>query len=410
MEIFSRDHAIIKKKTLLYRIMKSNKEVKMDYSSTGFSTRAIHFGQDPDPTTGAVMIPINLSTTFVQSSPGVHKGYEYSRTANPTRTAYEKCLASLENAQYGFALSSGCSATHIVLNLLQIGDHVLAGDDLYGGTVRLFDQVMSSKGLKVSYADFTDLSQLESSVNSSTKLIWLETPTNPTLKIFDIKKIAAFTKAHNILLAVDNTFMSPYFQNPISLGADIVVHSTTKYVGGHSDVLGGAIVTHREDLAENLAFLTNSIGSVASPFDSYLALRSLKTLSLRMQAHQRNALEIANFLEEHPKVNRVVYPGHPTHPQHELAKEQMSGFGGMIAFFIQGGLEASRSFLENLKIFTLAESLGGVESLVEHPGIMTHSSVPEERRKKLGITDSLIRLSIGVEDCKDLTSDLEQAF
>lgn len=382
----------------------------MDYSSTGFSTRAIHLGQDPDPTTGAVITPIYLSTTFVQSSPGVHKGYEYSRTSNPTRAAYEKCLASLENAQYGFALSSGCSAIHVVLHLLKSGDHVLSGDDLYGGTVRLFDQVMTSKGLQFSYTDFTDLDKFESLIQPHTKLIWLETPTNPTLKIFDIKKIATLAKAHNILFAVDNTFMSPYFQNPISLGADLVVHSTTKYIGGHSDVLGGAIVTRREDLAKDLAFIINSVGSVASAFDSYLALRSLKTLSLRMEAHQKNALEIANFLNKHPKVDQVIYPGHPTHPQYKLAQEQMSGFGGMIAFFIQGGLQASRSFLENLKIFTLAESLGGVESLVEHPGIMTHASVPEERRKKLGISDSLIRLSIGIEDCQDLISDLEHAF
>lgn len=382
----------------------------MDFKKSGFSTRAIHIGQAPDPTTGAVMTPVYLTTTFAQSSPGVHKGFEYSRTSNPTRKAFEECLASLENCKYGFALASGCSATNIVMHFLKSGEHVLAGDDMYGGTFRLFDKVMTHHGLEFSYVDFTKLDQLEKHIKPNTKMIWLETPTNPTLKIFDIKKIATLAKSKNILLVVDNTFMSPYFQNPSDLGADIVVHSTTKYIGGHSDVLGGAILTSRSDLAEKLAFLVNSIGAVASPFDSYLALRSLKTLALRMKQHEMNALKIAKFLSDHPKVEKVIYPGLKSHPQFELAQAQMKGFGGMITFLIKGGIDAARSFLENVKVFTLAESLGGVESLIEHPGIMTHASVPKERRKELGIDDSLIRLSVGVEDVEDLIADIDQAF
>lgn len=382
----------------------------MNFKELGFSTRAIHVGQEPDPTTGAVMTPVYLTTTFAQSSPGVHKGYEYSRTSNPTRKAYENCLASLENVSYGFALSSGCSATNIVLHLLKAGEHVLAGDDMYGGTFRLFDKVMTGHGLEFSYVDFTKIENIEKAVKPNTKMIWLETPTNPTLKIFDIKKIAAFAKSKGLLLAVDNTFMSPYFQRPADLGADLVVHSTTKYIGGHSDVLGGAILTNRSDLAEKLAFLVNSIGSVASPFDSYMSLRSLKTLSVRMKQHEANAIKIAKFLSDHPKVDKVIYPGLKSHPQFDLAQSQMKGFGGMITFFIKGGLNSARSFLENVKVFTLAESLGGVESLIEHPGIMTHASVPVERRKELGIDDSLIRLSVGIEDSQDLITDLDQAF
>lgn len=382
----------------------------MNFKELGFSTRAIHVGQDPDPTTGAVMTPVYLTTTYAQSSPGVHKGYEYSRTANPTRKAFEDCLASLENVDYGFALASGCSATNIVLHLLKAGEHVLAGDDMYGGTFRLFDKVMTQHGLSFSYVDFTKLENLEKALKPSTKMIWLETPTNPTLKIFDIKKIADFAKSKGLLLAVDNTFMSPYFQNPADLGADLVVHSTTKYIGGHSDVLGGAILTNSSELAEKLQFLVNSIGSVSSPFDSYMALRSLKTLAVRMKQHELNAMNVAKFLSDHPKVEKVVYPGLKSHPQFDLAQKQMKGFGGMITFYIKGGMNAARSFLENVKVFTLAESLGGVESLVEHPGIMTHASVPESRRKELGIDDSLIRLSVGIEDTQDLITDLDQAF
>lgn len=382
----------------------------MNFKDCGFSTRAIHVAQEPEPTTGAVMTPIHVTTTYAQKSPGVHTGFEYSRTANPTRQVYEKCLASLENAEFGFALTSGCSATNMVLHLLEAGEHVLAGDDMYGGTFRLFDKVMSKHGLNFSYVDFTKIENLEKNITNKTKLIWLETPTNPTLKIFDIKKIAAFAKSKGILLAVDNTFMSPYFQNPISLGADIVVHSTTKYIGGHSDVLGGAIITNDSKLAEKLHFVINSLGPVASPFDSYMALRSLKTLALRMRQHETNAIEVAKYLSDHPLVEKVIYPGLKSHPQFDIAQSQMSGFGGMITFYIKGGMNAARGFLENVKLFTLAESLGGVESLVEHPGIMTHASVPEERRKQLGIDDSLIRLSVGVEDIQDIIKDLDQAF
>lgn len=382
----------------------------MKFKDCGFSTRAIHVGQEPDPTTGAVMTPVYLTTTFAQASPGVHKGYEYSRTSNPTRKAYEDCLASLENVKHGFALASGCSASTIVLHLLKAGEHVLAGDDMYGGTFRLFDKVMTQHGLNFSYVDFTNLEKLEKAIQPNTKMIWLETPTNPTLKIFDIKKIADLAKSKGLLLAVDNTFMSPYFQNPADFGADLVVHSTTKYIGGHSDVLGGAILTNRDDLAEKLAFLVNSIGAVASPFDSYMSLRSLKTLAVRMKQHEVNAHAIAKYLSDHPKVEKVVYPGLKNHPQFHLAQEQMKGFGGMITFYIKGGLDSARSFLENVKIFTLAESLGGVESLIEHPGIMTHASVPVERRRELGIDDSLIRLSVGIEDTQDLITDLDQAF
>lgn len=382
----------------------------MKSKDLGFSTRAIHAGQEPDPTTGAVMTPVYLTTTYAQSSPGVHTGYEYSRTANPTRKAFENCLASLENVKHGFALASGCSAATIVMHLLKAGEHVLSGDDMYGGTFRLFDKVMTQHGLDFSYVDFTKMDQLEKAVKPNTRMIWLETPTNPTLKIFDIKKIAEFAKSKGLLLAVDNTFMSPYFQNPADLGADLVVHSTTKYVGGHSDVLGGAILTNRDDLAEKLAFLVNSIGAVASPFDSYMALRSLKTLSVRMKQHETNAIAIAKYLSDHPKVTKVVYPGLNSHPQFDLAQSQMKGFGGMITFYIKGGMDSARSFMENVKIFTLAESLGGVESLIEHPGLMTHASVPADRRKELGIDDSLIRLSVGIEDLEDLLADLDQAF
>lgn len=382
----------------------------MNFKDCGFSTRAIHVGQEPDPTTGAVMTPISLSTTFAQSSPGIHKGYEYIRTSNPTRKAFEDCLASLENVKHGFALASGCSATNIVLHLLKAGEHVLAGDDMYGGTFRLFDKVMTQHGLNFSYVDFTKMDQIEKAIKPETKMIWLETPTNPTLKIFNIKKIAEFAKSKSLLLAVDNTFMSPYFQNPADLGADLVVHSTTKYIGGHSDVLGGAILTNSDELSEKLQFLVNSIGSVASPFDSYMSLRSLKTLSVRMKQHEKNAMAIAKYLSEHPKVDKVVYPGLKSHPQFDLAQSQMKGFGGMITFYIKGGMDSARSFLENVNVFTLAESLGGVESLVEHPGIMTHASVPEKRRQELGIDDSLIRLSVGIEDVQDLITDLDQAF
>jgi cystathionine gamma-lyase len=375
-----------------------------------FNTRAIHAGQSPDPTTGAIMTPVYLTSTFVQESPGVHKGWEYSRTHNPTRKAYEDCMASLESGKYGFAFSSGCSATTTVMHLLTAGDHVLAMDDMYGGTFRLFDKVLRHHGFEFSYTDMTDIKNVEKNIKPNTKMIWVETPTNPTLKLADIKKISDIAKKHNILVAVDNTFMSPYFQRPLELGADIVVHSATKYLGGHSDVVGGVAVTANKDIADKLQFLTNSMGGIGSTFDAFLLMRSLKTLPLRMKAHAENAMKVANYLEKHPQVERIIYPGLKSHPQHELAKQQMSGFGGMITFFIKGGMPAARKFLESVNVFALAESLGGVESLIEHPAIMTHASVPPEQRKALGIDDSLIRLSVGVEDCDDLIADLEQAL
>ena len=375
-----------------------------------FSTRAIHAGQSPDPTTGAIMTPVYLTSTYVQESPGVHKGWEYSRTHNPTRKAYENCIASLESAQYGFAFASGCAATTTVLHLLQKGDHVVAMDDMYGGTYRLFDKVLRHQGLEFSYTDLTNIENFKLSLQPNTKMVWLETPTNPTLKLTDISAICQLAHQKNILVVVDNTFMSPYFQKPLELGADMVVHSATKYIGGHSDMVGGVAVTNRSDLSEKIAFLSNSMGAVQGAFDSFLALRSLKTLPLRMKAHQENAIIIAKYLESHPLVEKAVYPGLSSHPQHQLALQQMLGFGGMITFFIKGGLAASRKFLESVQVFALAESLGGVESLIEHPAIMTHASVPVEQRKKLGIDDSLIRLSVGIEDIEDLMADLKQAF
>jgi cystathionine gamma-lyase len=376
----------------------------------GFETRAIHAGQEPDPTTGAIMTPLYLTSTYVQASPGVHKGYEYSRTKNPTRQAYEDCIANLEGGAYGFAFASGCAATTTILHMLKSGDHVIAGDDMYGGTFRLFDKVLRHHGIEFSYVDLTDAQNFSKAIKSNTKLVWLETPTNPTLKLVDIRAVTKVAKEKSILSAVDNTFMSPYFQKPLLLGADMSVHSATKYNGGHSDVVGGVVVTNRADLAEKLAFLTNSIGGVAGAFDAFLCMRSLKTLPIRMQAHQANAIEIAKYLEKHPKVTRTIYPGLESHPQHRLAREQMSGFGGMITFYIKGGMEPARKFLESVRVFSLAESLGGVESLIEHPAIMTHASVPAEQRKALGIDDGLIRLSVGIETLGDLLKDLEQAL
>jgi cystathionine gamma-lyase len=376
----------------------------------GFETRAIHAGQEPDPTTGAIMTPVYLTSTYVQKSPGQHKGYEYSRTHNPTRKAFENCLASLESGKHGFAFASGCAATTVVVHLLESGDEVIAGDDMYGGTFRLFDKVLSKLGIKFHYVDLTNLDSLNKVLSNKSKLIWLETPTNPTLKIFDIAAIAKLAHAKGARLAVDNTFMSPFFQRPLELGADLVMHSTTKFIYGHSDMVGGAVVVKDDELAEKIAFLSNSMGPVASPMDAFLGLRSLKTLPVRMRAHQENAMAIAQFLEAHAKVERVRYPGLKSHPQHELAKRQMSGFGGMITFVIRGGLPSARKMLENVKLFSLAESLGGVESLIEHPAIMTHASVPEAARRKLGIDDGLIRLSVGIESRTDLLADLETAL
>ncbi len=376
----------------------------------GFSTRAIHAGQAPDPTTGAIMTPIYMSSTYVQESPGVHKGWEYSRTHNPTRRAFEDCIASLEEGTRGFAFASGCAATTTILAMLKKGDHVVAMDDMYGGTFRLFDKVIRHQGIDFSYTDLTQPQNFEKVITSSTKMVWIETPTNPTLKIVDIKKIAAIAAQKGIITVVDNTFMSPFFQRPLTLGADIVMHSATKFIGGHSDLIGGVAVTKRADLVERFEFLSNSLGTTLSAFDSFMFLRSLKTLSVRMKQHEINAQKVVEFLTENKKVEKVVYPGLKDHPQHNIAKEQMFGMGGMITFYIKGGLPAARKFLESVKLFSLAESLGGAESLIEHPAIMTHASVPAENRKALGIDDALIRLSVGIEDSEDLIADLKNAF
>lgn len=375
-----------------------------------FETRAIHAGQEPDPTTGAIMTPVYLTSTYVQSSPGVHRGYEYSRTHNPTRKAYEACIANLEGGKHGFAFASGCAASTTILHLLKAGDHVIAGDDMYGGTFRLMDKVIRHNGIEFSFVDLSSPENFKAALKPNTKLLWLETPTNPTLKLVDIKKLSALASAAGIISVVDNTFMSPYFQRPLELGATIVAHSATKYIGGHSDMVGGALVTSNDEIAAKIAFLSNSMGGIQSPFDSFLALRSLKTLPVRMKAHEVGAKAVASYLEKSAKVERVIYPGLASHPQHALAKEQMSGFGGMITFYVKGGLAGARALLENVKVFALAESLGGVESLIEHPAIMTHASVPAEMRKKLGIDDSLVRLSVGIEDVDDLIRDLDGAL
>jgi len=376
----------------------------------GFGTRAIHAGQPPEPTTGAVMIPIFQTSTYAQESPGKHRGYDYARTDNPTRTAYQECLASLEETQHALAFASGLAAMDAVLHLLKTGDHVLCCDDVYGGTFRLFDKVFRNFGIELTFIDMTDLERTAAALRPTTKMVWLESPTNPLLKVFDIEAVSRLAHAAGALLVVDNTFMSPYFQKPKRLGADLVVHSVTKYMNGHSDVVGGAILMDRDDLHERLKFLQNAVGGVPGPMDCFLVLRGLKTLHVRMQRHAENAMAIARFLEAHPRVERVIYPGLESHPQHALARRQMSGFGGMITFFIDGGLDDARRFLERVKLFTLAESLGGVESLVEHPAIMTHASIPPEQRRKLGIGDTLIRLSVGIEDLADLKADLEQAL
>ncbi len=376
----------------------------------GFSTRAIHAGQTPDPTTGAIMTPLYLTSTFVQASPGEHKGYEYSRTSNPTRKAYEDCLASLESGRHGFGFASGCAASTTVTHLLESGDHVVASDDLYGGTFRLFDKVIRKNGIDFSFVDMTDLDQVRAAIKSNTKMMWMETPTNPMLKIVNIKELSTLAQSKGVVSVVDNTFMSPYFQRPLELGADIVVHSTTKFINGHSDIVGGAVVVKDDKIAEKLAFLSNSMGGICSPFDAYMCMRSLKTLPIRMKAHQDNAMSVVKLLEEHKAVEKVIYPGLESHPQYDLACSQMSGFGGMITFYLGGGLPAARQMLEKVRIFALAESLGGVESLIEHPAIMTHASVPPNIRKSLGIDDGLVRLSVGIEDISDLIADLEQAL
>ncbi|HUI17976.1 MAG TPA: PLP-dependent aspartate aminotransferase family protein [Alphaproteobacteria bacterium] len=378
----------------------------------GFATRSIHAGQSPDPSTGAIMTPIYATSTYVQASPGVHKGYEYSRSQNPTRMAYERCLADLESGRQGFAFASGLAAAATVLELLDDGARVAAMDDLYGGTHRLFERVRRrSAGLTVDYADLSREGTLEELLRPETRMIWVESPTNPLLKLVDLERVAALARKRAIISVCDNTFATPWAQRPLELGFDLVLHSATKYLNGHSDMVGGIVaVGENRELAERLAFLQNAVGAVAGPFDSFLALRGLKTLALRMERHCANASTIAAWLARHPKIERVIYPGLASHPQHALARRQMPGFGGMVTAFIRGGLEPSRRFLERCEIFALAESLGGVESLIEHPAIMTHSSIPAEKRAALGITDGLVRLSVGVEDAQDLLADLEQAL
>ncbi|HYB09963.1 MAG TPA: PLP-dependent aspartate aminotransferase family protein [Alphaproteobacteria bacterium] len=378
----------------------------------GFSTRAIHAGQRPDPSTGAIMMPIYATSTYVQDSPGVHKGYEYSRSQNPTRMAYERCVADLENGRQGYAFASGLAGASTVLELLDSGSHIVAMDDLYGGTHRLLEQVRKrSAGLAVSFADLSDPSQLEKALRPDTRMIWVETPTNPLLKLVDLERIGRAARARKILAVCDNTFATPWAQRPLEYGFDLALHSATKYLNGHSDIVGGVVIVgENAELADRLAFLHNAVGAIAGPFDSFLALRGLKTLALRMERHCSNASAVAAWLEKHPKIERVIYPGLASHAQHALAARQMSGFGGMVTAFIKGGLEPSRRFLERCEIFALAESLGGVESLIEHPAIMTHASIPGEHRTALGISDGLVRLSCGVEDVDDLIADLDQAL
>jgi cystathionine gamma-lyase len=384
---------------------------KTNNSRHGFGTRAIHAGQKPDPSTGAIMQPIYATSTYVQKSPGVHQGYEYSRTQNPTRQALESCTADLESGRFGFAFSSGMAATATILELIDSGSHVIAMDDIYGGTTRLFERVRRrSAGLDFTFVDLTDVSALQKAVKSNTRMIWIESPSNPLLKVVDFSLVTDFARARNVLVVADNTFATPCLQRPLEFGCDIVMHSVTKFLNGHSDMVGGIAVTADKELAERLAFLQNSIGSIQGPFDSFLALRGLKTLDVRMQRHCRNAEAIAAWLEEDARVESVIYPGLESHPQHRLAKSQMSAFGGIVTFFIKGGLEEARTFLERCEIFALAESLGGVESLVDHPAIMTHASVPAEKRRALGISDKLIRLSVGIEDLADLIADLDHAL
>lgn len=377
-----------------------------------FDTLAIHGGQSPDPSTGAVMPPIYQTSTYVQAAPGDHQGFEYSRSQNPTRFAYERCIASLEGGVKGFAFASGMAATSTILELVDSGDHVIAMDDLYGGTFRLFDKVRKrSAGINFDFVDLSDIDALVKAIKPETRMIWIETPTNPMLKLVDLKAVTDIAKQHGIITVTDNTFASPYNQRPLEFGVDIVMHSATKYINGHSDIVGGvAVVGDNPELLEKMTFLQNSVGGIAGPFDSYLALRGLKTLSLRMQRHNQNGERIANWLKGQDKIEKVYFPGLSEHPQHELAKRQMNGFGGMISILVKGGLNAASQFMQNLEIFALAESLGGVESLVNHPAIMTHASVPAEIRKQLGIEDGLVRLSVGIEDCDDLIADIEQAL
>ncbi len=375
----------------------------------GMATKSIHSGQKPDKTTGAIMVPIYASSTYVQESPGKHKGYEYSRTQNPTRTAYEKCIADLESGTHGFAFASGMSAADGILSLLEVGDEVIAIDDLYGGTRRLFERVASKKSnLSFKFIDHKEFSNLESYITNKTKMIWVESPTNPLLKLVDFKSLGAISK--KIFTVVDNTFASPIIQRPLEFDVDIVMHSATKYLNGHSDMIGGVVITNRTDIAEKVAFLQNSIGAIQGPFDSFLALRGLKTLTLRMERHNYNAKKIAEFLESSNKIEKVIYPGLTSHEQHSLAKKQMQGYGGIVSFYLKANIVQTKSFLENCQIFSLAESLGGVESLIEHPAIMTHGSLDKSLRENLGITDNFVRASVGIEDLDDLIEDLNYAL
>lgn len=379
-----------------------------------FATRVIHGGQHPDPTTGAVMVPIYTSSTYAQESPGKHKGFEYSRSQNPTRFAYERCLANLENGTAGFAFGSGLAATSTILELIDSGSHIIAMDDMYGGTYRLLENVRKrSAGYNISYVDLTDSKAFSKALTAKTKMVWIETPTNPMLKVVDIAKISkiAHQKAKDIIVVVDNTFATPFNQRPLTMGADLVMHSATKYISGHSDMVGGMVVVgDNQDLEERLGYLQNAIGAIAGPFDSYLALRGVKTLALRMRQHNKSAAAIASWLVDHPAVKEVIYPGLPYHPQCELASAQMDGYGGMISLFLKGGLEKTRKFLERVEVFALAESLGGVESLIEHPAIMTHASIPKKQRQALGIHDNFVRLSVGIEDTQDLIEALDRAL
>jgi len=377
-----------------------------------FATRAIHAGQQPDPSTGAVMTPIYATSTYVQESPGKHKGYDYSRSINPTRLAYEKCIADLESGTRGFAFASGLAAMATVLELLESGSHIVVSDDLYGGTFRLFDKVRRrSANLDFSYVDLTDAAEFERAIKPNTRMVWIETPSNPLLKLIDLDAIAKIARERKIISVCDNTFATPWIQRPIENGFDIVVHSATKYLNGHSDLVGGvAVVGDNKELGDQIWFLQNSVGAIAGAFDSFLVLRSLKTLPLRMERHCSNALEIARWLEEQREVKSVRYPGLKSHPQHDLARQQMLGFGGIVTIVLKGDLAGTRRFLENTHLFALAESLGGVESLINHPALMTHASVPKEQREKLGVTDSLVRLSVGVEDVRDLIDDLKTAL
>ncbi len=375
-----------------------------------FETRAIHVGQDPDPSTGAIVVPVFQTSTYVQEGVGQHKGYEYSRSQNPTREALETAMASLEGGKHGFCFASGMAAISVCMHLLKSGDHVIASDDLYGGTYRVFEQVYRDLGLDFTYVDAADVSAIEAAVRPETRLLWLETPTNPLLKVADLATLGTLARKHGIIMAVDNTFLSPYFQRPIKFGADLVIHSTTKFLGGHSDVVGGTVVTANDDYADRIRFVQNSIGAIPGPWDSWLVLRGLKTLAIRMDRHEFNTKAVVKFLDAHPKVERVIYPGLKSHPQYELSCRQTSGHGALVSFYVKGGLKEAKRVAEGTRIFALAESLGGVESLIEHPGLMTHASVPEAIRNEKGLTDNMVRLSVGIEHVDDLVADIERAL